>query len=293
MKLNQHPDDQQLQAYLQEPEADRFIDISLHLASCVDCRQQLAGMQKFKSIYHQLKGVALSDQQQQRVDEFTQQSLSREDYAVAQEEIRAHPAMLKSALYSLSLQPVAVQAGSTQRTSAIKNQSSFIARLIEWFNWPMPQWSSVALASVITLMVTLVVDNTMLQQAANTSLQISSYQDSENMRFIPPQTVPGIGFFSAAKNYTKPYQGLQVSLDQNQQLQLQWQAVDEATQYQVALYRFSNGNKQLVKKVTTQNTYAALQLQLESFNQRFEWTLSGSTSQQVSFITSGGFVISQ
>lgn len=293
MKLNQHPDDQQLQAYLQEPEADRFIDISLHLASCVDCRQQLAGMQKFKSIYRQLKGVVLSNQQQQRVDEFTQQSLSREDYAVAQEEIRAHPAMLKSALYSLSLQPVAVQAGSTQTTSAIKNQSSFITRLIEWFNWPMPQWSSVALASVITLMVTLVVDNTMLQQAANTSLQISSYQDSENMRFIPPQTVPGIGFFSAAKNYTKPYQGLQVSLDQNQQLQLQWQAVDEATQYQVALYRFSNGNKQLVKKVTTQNTYAALQLQLESFNQRFEWTLSGSTSQQVSFITSGGFVISQ
>lgn len=293
MKLNQHPDDQQLQAYLQEPEADRFIDISLHLASCVDCRQQLAGMQKFKSIYRQLKGVVLSNQQQQRVDEFTQQSLSREDYAVAQEEIRAHPAMLKSALYSLSLQPVAVQAGSTQTTSAIKNQSSFITRLIEWFNWPMPLWSGVALASVITMMVTLVVDNTMLQQAANTSLQISSYQDSENMRFIPPQTVPGIGFFSAAKNYTKPYQGLQVSLDQNQQLQLQWQAVDEATQYQVALYRFSNGNKQLVKKVTTQNTYASLQLQLESFNQRFEWTLSGSTSQQVSFTTSGGFVISQ
>ncbi len=292
MNFDQHPDDELLQAYQQEPAADRFIEVSLHLASCADCRQQLARVQNLRSIYRYIESETLSDEQQQRVEEFTQQSLSEEDYAAARDEIRNNPGMLKSALYSLSM-PQDVLPHSIP-ANAPDNENSFMSQLIEWFNWPTPAWAGFAAGAVITLTVSvLLLGNSMLQHGATSSINIASYQDSKSMRFIPQQTVPGIGFFSAANNYAKPYDNLLISVDDDHQLQMQWQPVDNATQYQISVYRFSDGDKQLVEKVTTRNTYASIQLQLESFNQRFEWTLSGNTSQQEVFITSGGFVIGQ
>jgi hypothetical protein len=70
-----------------------------------------------------------------------------------------------------------------------------------------------------------------------------------------------------------------------------WPDVEGATEYQISLYRFNEGDKQLVHKATTAEPRTMVDLQLESYNQRFEWTLSGNTAEQEAFITSGGFVI--
>jgi hypothetical protein len=200
---------------------------------------------------------------------------------------------LKSALYSLSMQPeMETQSVASTPSGVPDRENSFMSRLSKWFNRPTPLWAGFATAAVIAVTVSVLLFNYPALKLTP-SINIASYQDSSNMRFIPRQKVPGIGFFSAANNYAKPYDNLQISITRDNQLQLQWKPVDKAIQYQLSLYRYRDGNKQLVKKVTTGETHTMVQLQAESFNQRFEWTLSGSTSEQVAFITSGGFVISQ
>jgi hypothetical protein len=294
MTSNQHPDDEQLQAYLQEPAADRFIEVSLHLASCVDCRQQLESLQNFRSIYRYIEGETLTEELQQRVDEFTQQSLTDSDYAAARDEIRNNPGMLKSALYSLSMpQQEPTQCVENSVSSTTEHKHGVLSMLREWFNWSTPVRIGFAAAAVITVSISILLNSSVVKDGANVSMTIASYQDKQSMRFIPRQKVPGVGFFSAANNYAKPYNNLQFTLAADNRLLMQWPPVAKATQYQVTLYRYSEGNKQLVKKVTTGETHAMVQLPLESIHKRFEWTLSGSTSEQVAFITSGGFVISQ
>lgn len=295
MAYIEHPDDTLLQAYQQEPDADRFIDVSLHLASCADCRQQLQQVQYFRSIYPDLASEAINEQQQTRVDDFITGALGGSEYSLAKDEILSNPAMLKSALYSLSLQPeLPLQTESADLSPVSESKQGLWSSLIEWINWPTPAWAGFATAALITLtMTSLVLTNNVAKDAAHTSIHIASYQDNKSMRFIPRQTVPGIGFFSAANNHARPYDNIQLSLNSDQGLQIEWQPVEKANQYELALYRHSDGHRQLVKKVTTTEPHTTLQLGLESLNQRFEWVLSGNTDEQETFITSGGFVISR
>jgi hypothetical protein len=294
MAFNEHPEDALLQAYGQDPEAPQFSEISLHLASCAECRQQLQWSQKLRSIAPQLRNESVSDEQQRLVDEFTYEALDEAEREAAKASIRNNPAMLKSALYSLAQQqdayPQEREQTSVESSASRYNLWSYIK---EWFNVPIPAWAGFATAAVLTITLSAFISyDRGLPQDTSTSFNIASYQDNASIRFIPQQNVPGIGFFSGANDYARPYPNIKLKLDADARLQLQWPAVDKATEYQLSLYRHHDGDKQLVKKVTTSQTSASVQLPLKSFNERFEWVLSGRTSEQQSFITSGGFVIS-
>lgn len=295
MTYSEHPEYEVLRAYQQEPEAERFIDVSLHLARCADCRQQVEQSQKLRSIYPHVQTVTLSEQQQQQVDGYIYETLSASDYAATKKQIRNNPVMLKSALHGLSMtQQVQQQRQTKTEPERVHAERSFISTLVQWFDWPAPAWTGFAVATLVAVTATtLLVSQNVLNGGSNKPIHVATYQDSQNMRFIPQQTVPGIGFFSMADNYTKPYDMIALNLTEENQLLLQWKPVDHATRYDIALYRHHEGEKQLVKKITTTQTSASIDVGVKSYNQRFDWVLSGSTSRQETFLTSGGFVISR
>ena len=58
MKTQTHPTAEDLLAYLENPEANVFTDISIHLAYCHDCRNQVAKLSALEEAIKQ-DGVAL------------------------------------------------------------------------------------------------------------------------------------------------------------------------------------------------------------------------------------------
>lgn len=289
MNATPHPEDKILHAYLQEPESDQFIDVSLHLAQCRSCRQQIHQLERFKALYPSIEQIPLDEEQQQRVDQLLYRT--PDDEALKQE-IRSDPAMLKSAMYGLTAQPSpAIQSSSINKSEKTVSKS-LISRLGDWMSIPIPVWAGFATAAVVSIIaITVLFNNPARHLPQVNSSMIVSYQDDRNMRFIPKQTVPGIGFFNQANHYSKPFGDVEITLSGDGQINLKWQAVNDASEYQLALHRFDQGAKTLAGKLTTSEPHAAFNLQLESFNQRFEWTLTGRTIDQESFIVSGGFII--
>lgn len=289
MNVTKHPDDKTLHAYLQEPEAGKFTDVSLHLAQCSNCRKHIHQLEKFKAVYPSIEQTAVNEDQQQYVDQLLYHS--PDDEALKQE-IRNNPAMLKSALYGLTthLQQSEKPVGTKQPEDT--SPESLLSKFSNWISAPAPVWAGLATAAIVSIVATtLLVNNPAIDIPQADSTTLVSYQDDRNMRFFPKQTVPGIGFFNQANHYSKAFSDVEITLNDDGQVNLQWQTIEDATEYQLELYRFEQGAKTLEGKLATTEPHAAFNLQLESFNQRFEWTLTGRTAKQEAFIVSGGFII--
>jgi hypothetical protein len=292
MTFSDHPQDDLLQAYRRDPDAERFSAISLHLAQCSECRRQIEMMETLQAVYPRIDNEVPSEAQQQRIDELANDALSDTQRQQLKQEIRENPVMLKSALYSLANEvQIEAPADSAFHAETLEPQGLW-SRVKQWLDVPTPVFGGAVAASLIALTVgTLQLNTASLDQDLADQPNIVAYQDSSSMRFIPPQSVPGIGFFSGANNYAKPYGNIELEFNADNRLQMLWPDVEGATEYQISLYRFNEGDKQLVHKATTAEPRTMVDLQLESYNQRFEWTLSGTTTEQETFITSGGFVI--
>lgn len=294
MTINQHPDDELLKAYSQQPEADEFKQVSLHLLNCRECREQIELSQKLKHDYRILQSEQCSEGQQSVVDDFLYNENSPAQHERLKLSIRKDPQLLKSALFSLSHRARDRQAVVDQDPLLAQSPSSgnWMETISEWFRWQTSTWATVSLTAVVTLTLTIM----MIQPqgiAPNDieGVSIASYQDNNSIRFLSRNQLPGIGFFNAARQSTRPFENMQIKSKDNQTLEMTWKPVELATSYELSLFKISGGKKILLETFKAATTRADYSLAAEDYNQRFEWVLTGFTSDDQTFITEGGFVV--
>jgi len=289
----QHPDEELLNAFQHQPDTDAFKEVSLHLASCKHCREQVATSNLLKSGFNSINQQQCSEQQQQIVDDFLYNDLSTPEKNKARQIIKEDPVLLKSALFGLSHQIEELSGLKNSAQDQIQSDTQpWLGRLTEWFQWQTTTWTTVAVSTVMAVTLTALV----LQgrnSATAPSITVASYQDNKIVRFLPKNDLPGIGFFTAANVTSKPFQSMQITYSDQQNLQLNWEPIKNVSEYDLSIYEFSQGEKKLQNKLSVSQTQASINLSHENYNQRFEWVLSGITNDDKSFITTGGFIIHQ
>ncbi len=301
MSPQSHPDHETLLAYLHEPGREQYADIALHLAQCQSCREQLQTTTWLKSAYPQLEITPIDEHQQQQVDDFVYGRHAPAAQERLRQAIKDDAVALKSALHSLTGQQGAEQRGiapvlantrSTQ-TAGAAQPGHWLNSLWQWFNTPSTTWITASVTAGITMAVVLVVLQAELApNSERAGLNLAAYQDDATIYFTATdRAMPGIGFFNTAGLKQQPYAHPEISLLNQNELRLQWPSVARAQLYRLQVYRFDQGERQLLHELQTESNNASIKLAEAPVTGRYEWVLSGATGDQQSFSTRGGFVI--
>lgn len=159
--------------------------------------------------------------------------------------------------------------------------------------WRTPAWISVPIAAVVLVTLSFMFAPTLLQQKS--APVIVTYQDDPVVYFRHArQQIPGLGFFTAARDSQQPYTGVKVSGTASH-LSIRWPAVDNAAKYIVSIYRTGADKRTLLGQMTTVTTEARFAFngdlpRLEK-NRRYEWEIQGPAGKGMNFFTQGGFVL--
>ena len=294
-----HPESEDLNDYLQQPQAQQFSALRLHLASCGECRTQLEVLSSLRQNYPLLQTVSIDEIQQQEIEDVVNGAGDvSTDNNSALEKIKNNSATLKAALHFAShsaamsevIQSEAQQhADQPQKISVESGLKSLLTRLFEYQSpvW-IPASISAALVMALAVLIIPLVDSPDKVLADQSIVQ---YQDNPQIHFRSQDALPGIGFFSRAEEESQPYDGLRVSYIRPGIISLTWPKVDNAKQYKLRLQVIAQGKKNTLAEISTELNQTEIKLNVADINHRYEWTLSGSTRDGKTFITTGGFVI--
>ena len=308
MNTTTHPNTEALAAFLADPQAAEFEELSLHLASCGDCRSQvkvLSALQEnpaiIDSAYRQPAAGDTADleqaMQQQQIEYYVDGQLQGEEKQHTATLLQDNPLALKAALHyachSSAMRGKAAGSlnGSTsgQRSKNRREHLAFMTAVRHWLRLRTPVWLAVPTTAIVTVTLLLVLLPRTPHYAGD--FTIASYQDNAVIQFQKKNQSPGIGFFSNAHKTIKPYNNMQVKLVSGHSIALFWPAVEKAKSYTLRLQMFKNGQKITLGEVTTTTTHAEFTNIDTNANLRYEWVLSGETTDKKTFYTSGGFVI--
>lgn len=312
MNSTSHPNTERLAAYLDRPEDSEFRDLSLHLVSCENCRAQVSAL---NAVQDELAKIYMTTDQQyteddtglaramhkQHIEQYIDDQLYGEEKQkvemMIEENSRALKAALHYACHSSAMQrelpkftdqqiPVQPELQAKQNQSVSPN---FILSIKDWLSLRTPIWLSVPVTAVTTALLVFVL--TLNFTPYSRDITIASYQDNAVIHFQPKNQPPGIGFFNKALKTTQPYASMQIKLVEKSTIALSWLAVEKAESYTVRLQMFKGGQKIKLGEITTKDTGTEFDGINTDGDHRYEWILSGKTTDAKTFYTSGGFVI--
>ena len=303
MTVSNHPELATLKDYLANSAADEFAALRLHLAQCGECRELVSGLSGVIIMSQHLPAAAdgaLSDQQHQQIADYIDGHLTAAEGQQQQEFIQTSAAAMKAALHYAS-HKAAMDRGLATSAANAPQSNSKRASQPQWFDvWGQlkklvtlqaPVWFTVPATAALVALLSI---NLFNQPASdNANYTIAGYQDNPVMQFRAKESQPGIGFFARPSQSSEPYKAIKVSLSGDKRFTIQWPPVTGATIYTLRLQMFNQGSKQVVGEVTTKTNSAVITADLENIAHRYEWVLSGETSDNRAFISSGGFVINK
>ena len=290
MSKTQHPDMEQLIGYVDAPQGGSDRTVALHLARCNECRVHVSNFMRLQQRVKSLAALKTtsSDGVLRAEDEraIVGNHLSNEHITY----LKNDKQRLRAALY-LSSQVNAINTVNSVKSNTSPPTSPQIKRFTHWWEKLMnfmPQWEYAALAASLTLAVVFGIH--LMQQEKQ--VNIVAYSDNPVVVFKQVKSnTPGIGFFSGAVNTSKAYSGVSVSALGNNKWMLQWPDISNAENYLLQLYRVANGNTELLFEKRSMNTRLTISDLALSDHTRYEWKLSGNTSDQRRFSASGGFIL--
>ncbi len=282
----QHPDQEALEAYARTPQNSHGNEIALHLAQCPQCRAVVAAFTHLKTHGHDIPIPTCPAEQQQQVDELVYEHPSPARRQQLLDTLKTQPAALLSALFSLANQPP-LSAPAQTAPAAKRSGKSLPARLQTWFSVLTPARLALP-ATAFSLVLAAFVAGQYWNSLAPDDVLVS-YQDDPGLYFLPAKATPGIGFFSAARQRKQSFGGMQIVLRDNQ-LTLNWPAIDQAVLYRLQLNAFIDGQQQSLQTVESTAPSVTVELPANTAGHRFEWTLSGTTASQEQFYSRGGFI---
>ncbi|MCK4871069.1 MAG: hypothetical protein KAS93_08170, partial [Gammaproteobacteria bacterium] len=225
MSSMEHPDTEQLSAYMHDPGADDYRQLRLHLISCVDCRQQV----KLLSDLNINLGEVESEQYQHAVSENGElhevlQSQLIEEYVDGQlnsnEQLRMKKMLSRNGQAMKAAMHYASHSGHMQRELASDSgfmqsepkystgynrpaKPGILTFLRRWLEVRTPIWLTVPATAAIAGILSVVLIPQI--NTASSKSYLIAYQDNPVIQFKSTQNLPGIGFFSRANKITKPY----------------------------------------------------------------------------------------
>lgn len=300
--MNDHPELATLKSYLNNSAAAEFGGLRLHLAQCPECRAQLEGLMMVQQI-SQLSSSdisemdALTEQQHQQITDYIDGRLSNAEHQQQQAFIHSNPSAMKAALHYASHKSAMDKAALKSEAAPAENpvmgnnrlQPNVLQKLKELLSFQAPLWLTLPATAALVALISF---NLFDQPAPEQSLYtIASYQDNAVIQFRSKDHLPGIGFFAKSAQLSEAYDRLKISVSEDKHFVMQWPPVPGAIKYTLRLQMFDYGNKIIIGEVTTEKNSAVISAQHENIYHRYEWVLSGETSDNRVFLANGGFVI--
>ncbi|MGB5396794.1 MAG: hypothetical protein WBN96_06560, partial [Gammaproteobacteria bacterium] len=272
----------------------------LHLAQCQACRDEVAALTAVDRFYPELEH-ATDDAAQQLICDYVDDRLAPQARAEAVALIHNDDSALKAALHyashaasmSAALGERDTEQGQQHTPAAAKTTGTtgVFSMLGRWLDLRAPLWAVVpATAFAVAL---LAVSLQTYMSGSHGSYQVASYQDNPVIQFRKNEDLPGIGFFSKADRSTTAYNNVQVEVLDANRIRIDWPQVANALQYSLRLQMFNQNQKLPLGEISTRLPTATFTTAELSSGRRYEWILSGKTTDDKTFYASGGFVINK
>ncbi len=302
-----HPELVAIMAFIDAPDAENEA-LELHLASCAACRHKTAELSQLQSNLnsagfirehvtqalknkHQASAV-FDEQQLEYYLNHDADSHQREDF---NKQLQNDPQSLKAALHFASHQSAMnreLTAGDSknnnQTTKAPSKKTTLSSMIKKYLTLPTPVWLMIPASGFASVLVFIAL-TTQLTTTEN-NMTIASYQDNAVLEYRNKTAQPGIGFFSNAGKKIVNFENVIISMSDNSTLKLSWPKINAASSYTVRLNKITaTGSMPLAQKTVNTNTINFDNIKLDK-QRRYQWILSGATSDNERFYATGGFV---
>jgi len=286
----EHPEDEILIAFFENPSADEFKDLSLHLAGCQSCRNQMSALSKLKETLLEIATTSrmdFSDATMDTDDVFTENQRPPQNLKAALH-FESHRAAMDRSL----IQDTKTHTQKQEKTQETVSKKPDFGELIRrCLRLRTPFWLTAPAASFAAIIFIFLLFPAFSPEVEQ--LSIAAYQDNAVIEFQSKTAAPGIGFFEHARTNEKSFENIKISLIKNTDIALSWPPVENAIDYTLTLNIIQGGEKKGVDKMTTKETHVIFRKNTLEKNTRYEWRLSGQTQDDLIFQASGGFVITQ
>ena len=295
MNNAEHPETEQLFAYSEQPESIELQAVGLHLATCGQCRVDLQTMSGLR----QHVGAMSRDQSESPdniehdVSDLLHNRLDRQTAAELRVRVRRNPAMLREALH-FARHHVAMQ-------KSVREPETQKRRILWWrkvanvirqsLQFEAAVWKMIPVAAVLLAVVTVFVDQQ--HQPTSQLARLIEFDSKPTMQFFAQQSQPGIGFFANTRQTSIPFEGVSLTINNDEEIAFSWPAIENVQNYRLKLQVFRNGEAVVLGRYAGEEPSAVIKLSEPAGRHRYEWVLSGDTIDKRSFQTSGGFVIVQ
>jgi len=294
-----HPELDILAEMVATPESSPAAELVAHVSQCYACRKQLARLSRLQNRVQQ--GVSqsrLANEQVQQIADYVDDRLPADVQQEVAQQLQQDKRLLKAALHYAAGRSHYAKPGTPLQASrpfhgqAHRNDANWLQRLSAWFWQPSSAWTGMATAAAAVAIMAVALRPVFVTESVN-GIALAPYQDTAQIEFFLAEQPPGIGFFSGArKSVQQAFSGVAMALHGDNMLRLNWPSVAQASGYKVALYEVSGDKSQLVLEQTT--TRPEIELSLGTLNlrpgSRYQWELSGTTTDRKKFVARGGFV---
>ncbi|MBL1276355.1 MAG: hypothetical protein COB30_009710 [Ectothiorhodospiraceae bacterium] len=293
MNNNVHLELEQLAAFSDDPAAAEHSVLRRHLASCVDCRLRLDQVNAVSSSLltspPSSESATLSDELLHAIDN---EQLSDEHRRA----LNNDPSMLKAALHYAAHAPamsntLSSGANTSQATlsqSAPARHAGFLQRLIAW---RPPAWGTIPVSAAVAFALAFLVLPYAISPQGTSELIVASYSDKPILSLHDTTAdLPGMGFFHAADAQEIPFDGLRISYKQANGLFVNWAPVENTLTYHLRLTQVSAEGQRVIAELDVTQAQAHFPLLVPTPG-RYQWLLSGQTTNNTHFKASGGFVV--
>ncbi len=311
-QLNSHPEWENILGFVDNPDASEYQEIVLHLASCSDCRikaseiSQLQTTLKSSEFIQQhtvlglaqskSKGVttALSDGD---IEDYVDDKLHGKQQQNIAKLLQDEPQALKAALHYASHQSAMKRQIPKSETNTLvskvkatqqNNTFNLFSSIKKLFIQPTPAWLMLPVTGFASVLLLLMFN--VQFQTDNNKVKIASYQDNAVIQFSAKNNQPGIGFFSNARKKTIAFDKVSIIFNDNASLNITWPKIKNALSYFIIIKKIDNKQTVVIaEKKLSSNSVTFKDIALLN-NRRYQWILTGETSDNESFYATGGFV---
>lgn len=287
MESIDHPQDQLIQDYLKAPQAKAFDELRLHLAACGHCRRRTEVTAMLRDQGHWLESERV--EADPRVAELLAGKLQPRQASQLKQELKQDPASLRAALhYATHAQAMSGITEPDRHNASL--WSMCLAQVKSWLNFQAPLWQTAPVVAVV-MTVAVLVFNQYSPADRSAQAQIVAFQDKQTLQYASQESQPGIGFFSQQAADAEPFEGMNIELLEGNRLRLSWPEIPMATGYNLKIQVFRDGETRVLARQASNMAEVELVLDQALTQHRYEWVLSGDTSDSRSFQTNGGFVV--
>ena len=294
---HQHLSIDAISDYLAEPTATEFDALRRHLISCSECREQASLVSRLRDKETPLAcNQSLTEDDELHIADYLEGRMSANQDEEIAKRLASDKQAQKAALhYATSRAAMRRVLGDSIGSAAVAERQQgdsmgLVTAVTRFFNWRPLAWISAPAVAALTLLVAVIVYPAQ-QNSVSAGLLVATYQDHAVVTFNQQNAAqPGIGFFSAAKKTEQPFAKMDVTVTNDHALLMRWSPIVNSENYRLKLFVINDNQRSPVGEVTSETPAAVLEGFIPRPGSRYEWALSGQTSDGFLFSTKGGFV---